>query len=46
MTTKEHSADLLKDGVVVDSEGTDIGQVAQVYLDNDSGTATWVATNA
>jgi uncharacterized protein (TIGR02271 family) len=42
MTTKEHSADLLKDGVVVDSEGTDIGQVAQVYLDNDSGTATWV----
>lgn len=42
MTTTDHSAQLLNDGVVVDSEGTDIGQVAQVYLDNDTGVATWV----
>lgn len=37
--------DSLLDSTVLDADGDKIGRVKQIYLDNDSGSPTWVAVS-
>ncbi|WP_084495912.1 PRC-barrel domain-containing protein [Nocardia shimofusensis] len=37
--------DSLLDSLVLDADGAKIGKVKQIYLDNDSGSPTWVAVS-
>jgi sporulation protein YlmC with PRC-barrel domain len=42
MTTPEYYAQLLEQGVVIGKDEDVIGRVGQVYLDNETGVASWV----
>lgn len=44
MITTEELQELLQDGVVVDESGDKVGNIGQVYLDDESGDPEWVTS--